>query len=360
MAGLKEILNDNLKSCKSNKYTDNHDFRRFGKINVIKKSVKKALVYTGVYKNHASKIIQNNIDRLSWLYDRLYDEESKKIFIGVLSFRVLGYERVRLPLNTREYWKKLEELESLAQETEEIKLGYFGWHLNKINLESEGYPVELFIRPYGIYAQFILQQYRCQINSSSIEVEEGDVVIDAGGCYGDTAINFALNVGESGRVYCWEFMPENIDIFKRNMKLNEKYSRRIELVENPLWSSSGKKLYISGVGPCARLSLDPPRDKNQTTVVNTYTVDDLCSDKGLRALNFIKMDIEGAELEALIGAENTIRKFKPKLAISVYHNIQDFWEIPQWIDSLGLGYRFYLRHFTIHAEETVLFAEVEK
>ena len=68
------------------------------------------------------------------------------------------------------------------------------------------------------------------------------------------------------------------------------------------------------------------------------------------------MDIEGAELNALKGAEETIRRFKPKLAITVYHSLNDFWEIPEWLESLGLGYKFYLRHFTIHAEETVLFA----
>ena len=68
------------------------------------------------------------------------------------------------------------------------------------------------------------------------------------------------------------------------------------------------------------------------------------------------MDIEGAELDALRGAENSIRKFRPKLAISVYHKLDHYWEIAQFIDSLGLGYRFALRHFTIHAEESVLFA----
>ena len=69
------------------------------------------------------------------------------------------------------------------------------------------------------------------------------------------------------------------------------------------------------------------------------------------------MDIEGSELAALQGAEQTLRKFKPKLAVSVYHALQDFWTIPQYLNQLGLGYRFYLRHFTIHAEETVLFAK---
>jgi hypothetical protein len=73
-------------------------------------------------------------------------------------------------------------------------------------------------------------------------------------------------------------------------------------------------------------------------------------------VDFIKMDVEGAEVEALRGAENTIRKFRPKLAISVYHSISDFVDVFELISSLNLGYRFYLGHYTIHWYETILFA----
>ena len=72
------------------------------------------------------------------------------------------------------------------------------------------------------------------------------------------------------------------------------------------------------------------------------------------------MDIEGSELAALLGAEKTLCKFRPTLAVSVYHNLSDFWTIPRFVESLNLGYKFYLRHFTIHAEETVLFAVPEE
>ena len=69
------------------------------------------------------------------------------------------------------------------------------------------------------------------------------------------------------------------------------------------------------------------------------------------------MDLEGAELPSLRGATQTIQRYKPKLAISVYHSLSDLFEIPEFLDSLGVGYCYYLRHYTIHTEETVLFAE---
>jgi len=363
MANFKEILNSNLKSCKSSKFTDNYDFRRFGQkkfsIKNIKKLVSSSLISLGFYHFGSRQQIWNNIEKLAWLYERL-DDESRNILVQVLSYRILGEKYVKLPVNTQEYWKKLEELDLLPSCGEKVKTGFLGRCLNKMNLESEGYPVEMFISPSGVYTQMILQHYRCQSSDSVIEVEKGDIAIDAGGCYGDTAINFSFKGGETCRVYSWEFVPENLDIFKRNMELNPEYAKRIELVENPLWSSSRKKLYVSGVGPGTIVNPTPPQNIDGSTVVRTYTIDDLRSDKDLETIDFIKMDIEGAELEALKGAVNTIRQFKPKLAISVYHNIKDFWEISQWIDSLELGYKFHLRHFTIHAEETVLFAEVKK
>jgi hypothetical protein len=60
-------------------------------------------------------------------------------------------------------------------------------------------------------------------------------------------------------------------------------------------------------------------------------------------------------LAALRGAEASIRKHRPKLAISVYHRLEDMETIPRYLAGLDLGYRFYLDHHTIYGNETVLF-----
>lgn len=67
------------------------------------------------------------------------------------------------------------------------------------------------------------------------------------------------------------------------------------------------------------------------------------------------MDIEGAELEALKGAVKTLKRFKPKLAIALYHKMEDSWVNSDFLQSLSLGYRFYLGHYTILEYETVLY-----
>jgi len=71
---------------------------------------------------------------------------------------------------------------------------------------------------------------------------------------------------------------------------------------------------------------------------------------------FIKMDIEGAELNALKGAKQTILKYRPKLAICVYHKPEDVLEIPSYILSLHDDYRLYLRHYSLWHGETILYA----
>ncbi|MNC55831.1 hypothetical protein D3C75_1053850 [compost metagenome] len=76
---------------------------------------------------------------------------------------------------------------------------------------------------------------------------------------------------------------------------------------------------------------------------------------GQRA-SFIKMDIEGAEMEALQGAQNTIVKHRPRLAICIYHKPEDILEIPLYLKSLVPDYKFYIRHYSNYTIETVLYA----
>ena len=74
------------------------------------------------------------------------------------------------------------------------------------------------------------------------------------------------------------------------------------------------------------------------------------------APTFIKMDIEGAEKEAILGAENIIRIQKPKMAVSIYHKREDIWELPKLLLEMNPEYRFYLRHYSFRDAETVLYA----
>ena len=72
-------------------------------------------------------------------------------------------------------------------------------------------------------------------------------------------------------------------------------------------------------------------------------------------VDFVKLDVEGAEFKALIGAAKTIEKHKPKLAVCVYHDQLDFLRIPELILGAHPDYKVYLRHYTQGVFETVMF-----
>jgi len=90
-----------------------------------------------------------------------------------------------------------------------------------------------------------------------------------------------------------------------------------------------------------------------TSVIETTSIDEIL-DGG--EATYIKMDIEGAEYEALLGAKNTIKKYKPKCAISIYHKRCDIWEIPILLLSYNPDYKFYLRTYSFSGNDTVLYA----
>ena len=120
-----------------------------------------------------------------------------------------------------------------------------------------------------------------------------------------------------------------------------------------MWERAGERLAFRPQGPGTVIETG---GEGTTT---SESIDSLVERGIVGRVDFIKLDIEGAELSALRGAEATLRRFRPRLAIAAYHRPDDLATIPEYINSLDLGYRFRLRHLTMHQEETVLFAIAE-
>lgn len=235
--------------------------------------------------------------------------------------------------------------------------GLFDFNLPLLDLRSLGYELELFIPAPGVNLTFLQKQYELHRGGNALcKAQAGDVVIDAGGCWGDTALYFAHEAGPNGKVVSFEFIPSNLEVMNKNLNLNPHLAGRITVVPQPLWSTPGNVLYYVDRGPASNVS--PEKIASQgiaNGTCTTATIDETVASLGLDKCDFIKMDIEGAEFSALKGAEKTIRRFRPKLAICLYHGVDDFRSIPRYLDSLDLGYRFFLDHASIHLEETVLF-----
>lgn len=297
---------------------------------------------------------------IGFLYDRLEDQQSRDLLVELCAFRALGHRKVKLTRNTQAYRAGFETVERLHAEGSFrfpfplFQIDHF--ELACRDLSPLGYDIRAYCTTFGGSIIFIQKQYELHRGRVVCKAEPGDIVIEAGACWGDTALYFAHEVGPTGRVFAFEFIPTNIAVFFKNLDANPRLRDSIELIEKPLWRRSGDQLHFIDSGPASRMVPSTRQDDPSVSICETIAIDDLVGEKALERVDFIKMDIEGAEIEALKGAEMTIRRFQPKLAISLYHSLADFSRIPRFIDSLGLPYRFYLEHHTIFEGETVLFA----
>lgn len=96
--------------------------------------------------------------------------------------------------------------------------------------------------------------------------------------------------------------------------------------------------------------------KEEDFECSVTSIDDYFLNAKYDKVDFIKMDIEGAELNALMGAKQILQRDKPNLAICIYHNCIDFITIPEFLRKLDLGYKFYTGHHRPWYAETVIYA----
>ncbi|MDD5585525.1 MAG: FkbM family methyltransferase [Alphaproteobacteria bacterium] len=281
----------------------------------------------------------------------LADETSKDLFVGLLRYRLAGHRHVRLPVNTPAYWAERKKVAAMPSSPSALSIpGVFGNKLFHYEFVFENTPIKLDAN--GLYWPFFIRQYFLERDGIRIRPERGDHVIDGGACLGDTAIAFGAAAGSEGSVYLFDMLDAHVKACAFNITQNPGLSSfkifpcgLSDIVFSPETPSPASGRYEPG------FSLSPENRDYPTT-----TLDHLVKQGEIPRVDFIKMDIEGSELKALHGASETLHRFKPKLAISIYHDIEHFYAVPLFIDSLGLGYRFYLGHYSIHAGETVLYA----
>lgn len=167
--------------------------------------------------------------------------------------------------------------------------------------------------------------------------------VDAGALDGKTTEVF-FSHSPQGHAYVLEPNPNQLGVVKETLR----DYHDVEIFPCGAYSDNTTLFFENdGFAGSARIS-------NEGNVsVQVRKLDDLLKGK---KVTFVKMDIEGAELEALKGAGQIIRGQKPKLAICVYHKPEDMWEIPGLILSYNPEYKFYLRHYSADYTETVLYA----
>ncbi|MBQ6826033.1 MAG: FkbM family methyltransferase [Clostridia bacterium] len=166
---------------------------------------------------------------------------------------------------------------------------------------------------------------------SFLKLLDNEIFLDLGAYNGDTVLDFINRVNSYENIIAVE---ADCKTFKKLIKLTE-HLKNIEC----------KNLCISD--KCGLFPFGMKHGRNSSSLgtdslAEFITVDELLKDK---KVSFIKMDIEGEELNAISGAENTIKTQKPKMLISCYHKTEDLFTLPEKVFSIRNDYKIYMRHF---------------
>lgn len=267
---------------------------------------------------------------------------------------VSDYYRMNKNILSEENYIKVKNIFSQKEDKDLFKL------LFKARCECKVDEVrEYHIKRYGntnfLTFVAIKDHYLDKINKNAVKT-----LLDIGMNSGLNIIAFNKLLPNLKKIYGFEAIYETVrQQYIEDFIKNEKF----ELIPYAVGEMEQKtKFYIDthslGGSFCADISSRKiiqgnPRWKE--IIVNITTIDKYCFEYDIKP-DFIKMDIEGAELSALKGGIETIKKHRPQLAISIYHSDEDFINIPLYLSKNLQNYSFALGHYTPRITETVLYA----
>ncbi len=273
------------------------------------------------------------------IYQQLLKKGFKKIF-AVTEYRLLNDGYFKNKQNLQKIKKNaLKVLDILADERSmEIMFTLIkNWF--DFNVDETGYE-EIFSND---------QYYPAGI----IKLSDNESFIDVGAYNGDTVFDFLKRTNNNfDSIFAFELDKKNFQEMELAIdKLDENLKRKIKLYNLGLLDEEKEVYYESG------------GSGSESTFINIINKANECG-KTIRLSNvlhnekitYIKMDIEGSEVQALSGAEEIIKKQKPKLAICVYHKPEHLWKIPLYLKKIVPEYKIYIRHHSPLEYETVCYA----
>jgi len=229
----------------------------------------------------------NNIELIEKAYLKLFDEESKRQFIGHLKARI-GYSFEVIP---------------------------------KAQIDNQYFPIDI------------------------VNLERDEVFLDCGAFTGDTLSDFLKYSNEPHKKFiCLE--PDPINLGALTNTINEKKIKNVDVYSIAVGNQNAELNFEATGGGGAGFS------ESGSLKVSCKRIDDFFNEK----FTFIKLDIEGAELDALKGADNTILLYRPKIAVCIYHLPSDLWSIILYLSERYPFYNFSARTHQYDGLDFVLYA----
>lgn len=284
--------------------------------------------------------------------EMLDDALSKLLFDNSLVLRATSYRKFYFPrIDFDDFVSVLSESPFCSGD---LPNDYLGVPLREFTLQLAERPQLPPLTVISTSVQVSLlnsyRQYLVQRGSLNTTPGPGDVVFDCGACIGEISMVFAGLVGGDGAVHLFDPVPLHARYCQLHASLNPSLAHvlhiNVEAVGGKTCKAVGKRQDSDRIEP-GGLSIDS---------FSMTSLDDYVSEKQLNRVNLIKMDIEGAEMEALEGASRILREYKPHLAISAYHKPEDLWEIPHKIKEKNGKYKLFFGHHSPIQWESVYYA----
>jgi FkbM family methyltransferase len=191
------------------------------------------------------------------------------------------------------------------------------------------------------YMRGFSKQIDRQYFEDFFHLPEKAVFVDGGGYDGQTTKQFAARHPSYGRIYYFEPVPAMMEVSRRSLI----GLRDVRMVQKGLFDRNTVLRFCAAEGSASHLS------STGETEIEVVRLDDEVQEP----VTFLKLDVEGAEYEALAGATEHIRSETPLLAVCIYHNQKDFWRIPLRVLEINDRYKLCVRHYTEGTVETVMF-----
>lgn len=214
------------------------------------------------------------------------------------------------------------------------------------------------------YFDVIIQNHQRLLNSKQSQYLEHlrrqpvRTIIDGGFFDGFTALHFVEACPHLEKIYGFEPFREAY-INSPHWACLEK-TQKIQIEPSVLWKQEGELTFLLDLTQYSASRLQTSINSVTTSDhqleqvrVPAVSIDSFVEKNNISSIDLIKLDVEGAETDVLLGAINTIQKYRPQLAISIYHKKEDMFTIPLWLHSILKNYTYHLGHYSLEIYETV-------
>lgn len=200
--------------------------------------------------------------------------------------------------------------------------------INSLEFRISGNPAYLFE----------CQTEREEVFRNVIKLNSDEIFVDLGAYRGDTVEEFLLQTkGQYKKIYAFEPDEKNYKKLIENMGTLD----NAEFINKASWCDNRVMSFSGGGGRNSSVLEIDGTEVNNDEIVHTVAVDNVLNGE---PATYIKMDVEGAEIETLEGLKDTLKTYKPKLIVSAYHKIPDLFTLPLKIKEINPDYKIYLRH----------------